>query len=296
MYVYNNRVVGIPGRLLYAEWNLMAYTTYEQYIKARILIQTNLSESETDEPLLNFHLLPEKIKQFCIMKLGAPMRYGVQDSFHGSPPSPNLPINYLAKNGLFNQALLLDNTQNLSSVLNYLIRYLVKEHAIDLLYLIESRVTEKSAELLILIISPTVKPYLEEILNTQLQRRFKRRRVTVTCLLHNNRWIKRHAAKFLPFIHQYLKEEHLAYSKTPPLHALFILPASELEERSHAIDWHHPFWETSQHKLKQLWIQMNVLPHSTYQLHHINPFRIIFKLLCINLIPMHKHNRKIELF
>lgn len=284
MYTYNNKIVGIPARLLYEEWNLMPYTTYEQYIQERILIETDKKEEENDEKVLSFHLLPEDIKQFCITKLGEPTGKGTQDELTPLRQSASSTKNHLAHNHLLDSKLYQNQSHDIRPILNRLIQYLVKEHKLDLLYLIKSKITAEKIELLVLIISPAIKPYTEEVLNTHIQKHTRNKRITITCLLHNSRWIKRHAAKFFPFIQQYITTKHLAYSRTENLHTQFILPLSKLNNSQNSTDWHLPFWETCQHTIEHQWTQMNVLPHSTYNLNHIGPFRSIFQLLCLNIL------------
>lgn len=72
MYEYHNNILSIPARLLYEDWNLMAYKTYLSLCCRKKLIRTKEGKGKGNEAFVSFYDLPEDIKAICIKELGNP--------------------------------------------------------------------------------------------------------------------------------------------------------------------------------------------------------------------------------
>ncbi|MFJ1429520.1 hypothetical protein ACILE2_01780 [Capnocytophaga canimorsus] len=76
MYAYQNNILSIPARLLYEDWGLMSYKTYNVYCTRGKLIRTKEGRGQGNEAWVSFHELPVvkgvDIKGFCIKMLGKP--------------------------------------------------------------------------------------------------------------------------------------------------------------------------------------------------------------------------------
>ncbi len=76
MYAYQNNILSIPARLLYNDWNLIAYSTYKEYCRRGKLINTNKGKGKGNQAWVSFHDLPVvkgvDLKAYCIEKLGKP--------------------------------------------------------------------------------------------------------------------------------------------------------------------------------------------------------------------------------
>lgn len=72
MYEYHNNVLSIPARLLYDEWGLMAYKTYQTNVRRGKLIRTREGRGKDNEAMVSYYDLPTDIKKVCIERLGDP--------------------------------------------------------------------------------------------------------------------------------------------------------------------------------------------------------------------------------
>lgn len=76
MYAYQNHILSIPARLLYEDWGLMSYKTYNVYCTRGKLIRTKEGRGQGNEAWVSFHDLPVvkgvDLKEFCVRMLGKP--------------------------------------------------------------------------------------------------------------------------------------------------------------------------------------------------------------------------------
>lgn len=71
-YTYHQGVLSIPARLLYEDWNLMAYKTYLSKCDRGELVRSRYGKGKGTEALLSYHDLPQEYKNVCIENLGEP--------------------------------------------------------------------------------------------------------------------------------------------------------------------------------------------------------------------------------
>lgn len=72
MYEFQNNILSIPAKLLYEDWALMAYKTYNSLCYRKKLIRTKEGKGAGNEAYVSFYDLPLDIKEVCIEKLGNP--------------------------------------------------------------------------------------------------------------------------------------------------------------------------------------------------------------------------------
>ena len=79
MYEYQNNMLSIPAKLLYEDWGLMAYNTYNSYCTRGKLIRTKEGRGAGNTAYISFYDLPFDIKKVCIEKLGDPSKIVVRN-------------------------------------------------------------------------------------------------------------------------------------------------------------------------------------------------------------------------
>lgn len=79
MYEYQNNILSIPAKLLYEDWGLMAYNTYNSYCTRGKLIRTKEGRGAGNTAYISFYDLPFDIKKVCIEKLGDPSKIVVRN-------------------------------------------------------------------------------------------------------------------------------------------------------------------------------------------------------------------------
>lgn len=83
MYEYHNNLLSIPARLLYDDWELMAYNTYQSYVRRGKLVRTKEGRGKDNEAFVSFYDLPLDIKQVCKRELGDPTEVVVRNHLEG---------------------------------------------------------------------------------------------------------------------------------------------------------------------------------------------------------------------
>ncbi|WP_430613142.1 hypothetical protein [Flavobacterium sp. JP2137] len=168
-------------------------------------------------------------------------------------------------------------------MLDAVIKRLLQSYDIDLVYLIESKVSNDSMEFLLFIVGSDIKIQMEQHISTLIRNHFNQR-VEITCLLHKTTWIERHGTKFLPFIYERITDANVIYSRTPKKHSKFILPVFELPEDTDSSYWQKDFWKLCQDNLESQWLQMDLFSFSIYQIGHVAQLGSIFKQLCLTFL------------
>lgn len=168
-------------------------------------------------------------------------------------------------------------------MLNAVIKRLLQSYDIDLVYLIESKVSNDSIELLLFIVGTDIKIQMEQHMSTLIRNHLSQR-VEITCLLHKTTWIERHGTKFLPFIYKHITDDNIAYSRTSKKHSQFILPMFESPEDTDSSFWQNDFWKLCQDNLESQWLQMDLFSCTTYQIGHVAQLGSIFKQLCLTFL------------
>ena len=168
-------------------------------------------------------------------------------------------------------------------MLNAVIKRLLQSYRIDLIYLIESKVSNDSIEFLLFIVGADIKIQMEQHMSTLIRNHFNQR-VEITCLLHKTTWTERHGTKFLPFIYKHITDDNVVYSRTKKKHSKFILPVFELPEDTDSCNWQRDFWKLCQDNLESQWLQMDLSGCSTYQIGHVVQLGSIFKQLCLSFL------------
>ena len=72
MYEFQNNILSIPAKLLYEDWGLMSYKSYNVSCYRGKLIRTKEGRGAGNEAFVSFYDLPYDIKKVCIEKLGHP--------------------------------------------------------------------------------------------------------------------------------------------------------------------------------------------------------------------------------
>lgn len=72
MYEYHNNILSIPARLLYEDWGLMTYNTYQSYVGRGKLVRTKEGKGKGNEAMVSYYDLPPDTKKICVEKLGDP--------------------------------------------------------------------------------------------------------------------------------------------------------------------------------------------------------------------------------
>lgn len=71
-YLYHNNILSIPASLLYEDWGVMSYINYKVSCHRKKLIRSREGKGLGNEALLDYHKLPEDIKDICKERLGHP--------------------------------------------------------------------------------------------------------------------------------------------------------------------------------------------------------------------------------
>lgn len=79
MYQYHSNILSIPAKLLYEDWNLMAYNTYKSHCNRGKLIRTKHGKGKDNEAYISYYDLPMDIKKICLKKLGDPKEVVVKN-------------------------------------------------------------------------------------------------------------------------------------------------------------------------------------------------------------------------
>lgn len=71
-YQYFNNILSIPASLLYEDWAVMSYKTYNVRCYRKQLVRSREGRGQGNEALLSYYHLPPELQDLCVEKLGKP--------------------------------------------------------------------------------------------------------------------------------------------------------------------------------------------------------------------------------
>ena len=79
MYEYHNNLLSIPAKLLYEEWEVMSYDTYQKWVRRGKLIRTKEGRGSGNEAFVSYHDLSMNLQKMAIANLGDPEKVAMRN-------------------------------------------------------------------------------------------------------------------------------------------------------------------------------------------------------------------------